>query len=225
MVQNRPKTCQRQAHQSGFTLIELMIALSLFAVLSAMAFGGLNHLLGQHQQLQLKQQRFANIQSAVQVMERDLSQILPRSVRDAFGDRQAALVGGATPEFTYALTTKIWFNPYSSKGNLLQRVSYQWQDQTLWRQYENQLDAGVGASPVRYHLLDQVTGFTLRFLPADGQWIDHWPPINTTGDANLNYLPKAIDVYLTTVDHGTIRRLLEIPQGQSQVPSQPQGAL
>ena len=63
MVQNRPKTCQRQAHQSGFTLIELMIALSLFAVLSAMAFGGLNHLLGQHQQLQLKQQRFANIQS------------------------------------------------------------------------------------------------------------------------------------------------------------------
>jgi general secretion pathway protein J len=218
-------TNQRLAHQHGFTLIELMIALSLFAVLSAMAFGGLNHLLSQHQQLQLKQQRFANIQSAIQVVERDLSQLLPRSVRDAFGDRQAALIGGATPEFTYALTTKVWFNPHSPQGNLLQRVSYQWQGQKLWRVYETQLDAGVGASPVRYTLLDQVTGFSLRFLPANGQWINYWPPINTAEGSNLNHLPKAIDVYLTTADNGTIRRLLEIPQGQSQAPSQTPGAL
>jgi len=208
MMGNRLLGRQMPRYQKGFTLIELMIALGLFSVLSAMAFGGLNHLLNQHQQLQLKQQRFSNIQSAIQVIESDLSQVVPRSIRDVFGDRQAAIVA------SYSLTTKIWLNPQDLTGNLLQRVSYQWQDQKLWRQYETQLDTGVGTSPVRYVLLNMVSGFNLRFLPAKGQWIDYWPPINTNGSPVLNQLPKAIDVYVTTPEHGTIRRLLEIPQAE-----------
>ena len=44
--------CHASSKAQGFTLLEVLIALSLFAVLSAMAFGGLNQLLSQHQQLQ-----------------------------------------------------------------------------------------------------------------------------------------------------------------------------
>ncbi|MBT5630353.1 MAG: prepilin-type N-terminal cleavage/methylation domain-containing protein, partial [Oceanospirillaceae bacterium] len=76
--------CHASSKAQGFTLLEVLIALSLFAVLSAMAFGGLNQLLSQHQQLQHKQQRFVDLQSAIQVLERDFSQLAPRSIRDAF---------------------------------------------------------------------------------------------------------------------------------------------
>ena len=127
------RTCKAQ----GFTLLEVLIALSLFAVLSAMAFGGLNQLLGQHQQLQKRQHRFVDLQSTIQVLERDFSQIEPRSIRDAFGDAQAALQGNSTPEFTYQLTTKTWFNPHHDQGVLLQRIGYQLQGQTLWRSKTN----------------------------------------------------------------------------------------
>jgi len=202
--------------QQGFTLLEVLIALSLFAVLSAMAFGGLNQLLGQHQQLQKKQQRFVDLQSAIQVLERDFSQMEPRSIRDAFGDTQAALKGNITPEFTYELTTKTWFNPHHGQGVLLQRIAYQLQGQKLWRSYHPQLDAGVGNSPVRYTLMDQVTGFKVRFLPKKQQWIDYWPPIDQQGKPNLKQLPKAIELELTTADLGTIKRLIEIPQSGAQ---------
>jgi general secretion pathway protein J len=198
-------------HQ-GFTLLEVLIALSLFAVLSAMAFGGLNQLLGQHQQLQKKQQRFVNLQSAIQVLERDFSQMEPRSIRDAFGDTQAALKGNISPEFTYELTTKTWFNPHHQQGVLLQRIAYQLQGQKLWRSYHPQLDAGIGNTPVRYTLMEHVTDFKVRFLPTQTPWINFWPPLDSQGKANLKKLPRAIEIELTTADLGTITRIIEIPQ-------------
>ena len=202
-------------HQ-GFTLLEVLIALSLFAVLCTMAFGGLDQLLSQHQQLQKKQQRFVDLQSAIQVLERDFSQMEPRSIRDAFGDAETALKGNLTPEFTYALTTKTWFNPHHAQGVLLQRISYQLKGQTLWRSYYPQLDAGIGNLPVRYTLMDKVTEFKVRFLPQQQQWIDYWPPINPQGKANPRQLPKAIEIQLSTADLGTIKRLIEIPQSGAQ---------
>lgn len=205
----------RPIHHLGFTLLEVLIALSLFAVLSAMAFGGLNQLLSQHQQLQKKQQRFVTLQSAIQVLERDFSHMEPRSTRDAFGDTQASVIGNLTPEFTYALTTKTWFNPHNSQGVLLQRIAYQLKNQSLWRSYYSQLDAGIGSLPVRYSLIDQVTGFKVRFLPAQQQWIDYWPPIGPQGEGNLQRLPKAIEIQLTSSDFGTITRMIEIPQSRA----------
>ena len=203
---------KRTPKQQGFTLLEVLIALSLFAVLSAMAFGGLNQLLAQHQQLQTKQQRFVDLQSAIQVLERDFIHIQPRSIRDAYGDAQAALIGSSTPEFIYALTTKTWFNPHNTQGVLLQRIGYQLQGQKLWRSYSPHLDAGIGTIPVRYALIDQVTAFKVRFLPDKKQWISYWPSIDQQGKSNLKELPTAIEIQLITADLGTIKRVLEIPQ-------------
>ena len=204
--------CHASSKAQGFTLLEVLIALSLFAVLSAMAFGGLNQLLSQHQQLQHKQQRFVDLQSAIQVLERDFSQLAPRSIRDAFGDPQAALKGSSSPEFTYALRTKTWFNPHHAQGVLLQRIGYQLQGQKLWRSYHGQLDVAIGTTPVRYPLIDRVTAFKVRFLPAQTPWINFWPPLDSQGKANLKKLPRAIEIELTTADLGTITRILEIPQ-------------
>lgn len=202
--------------QQGFTLLEVLIALSLFAVLSAMAFGGLNQLLSQHQQLQKKQQRFVDLQSTIQVLERDFTHIQPRSTRDTYGDAQAALTGNSTPGFMHALTTKTWFNPHNTQGVLLQRIGYQVQGQKLWRSYYPQLDAGIGNSPVRYTLMDQVTNFKVRFLPNKKQWINYWPPIDQQGKPNLKELPKAIEIELSTIDLGTVKRLIAIPQSGAQ---------
>ena len=62
-----------------------------------------------------------------------------------------------------------------------------------------------------------MTGFKVRFLPKQKQWIDYWPPIDQQGKPNLKQLPKAIIIELTTADLGTITRVLEIPQSGAQL--------
>ena len=178
-------------HQ-GFTLLEVLIALSLFAVLSAMAFGGLNQLLGQHQQLQTKQQRFVDLQSTILVLERDFSQIVPRSIRDAFGDTQAALKGSSAPQFTYELTSKTWFNPHHEAGVLLQRVSYQLQDQKLWRSYYTQLDAGIGSTPVRYPLFDRVTDLKCAFYLINNHGLTFGRPLTNKAKTTKSYYQRLL---------------------------------
>ena len=205
---------KRLSNAQGFTLIEVLIALSLFAILSVMAFGGLKQLLGQHQQLDARTQRFSNLQSAVQVLERDLSQIEARTVRDSFGDIKSALMGSAMPEFVYELTTKNWINPHDATGVLLQRIGYQIQENTLWRSYYPKLDAGIGNTPVRYGLLKEITDFKLRFMGSNGAWVEFWPPLNDTGQTDDTQVPNAIEMSLSAQDFGTITKIIEVVQSE-----------
>ena len=67
--------------QHGFTLIELMIALAIFAVLSAMTYGGLRAVLNARNQSDQQAERLATLQTALVIMGRDIEQATPRSIR------------------------------------------------------------------------------------------------------------------------------------------------
>ncbi|UCE89614.1 MAG: type II secretion system minor pseudopilin GspJ, partial [Pseudomonadota bacterium] len=77
--------------QVGFTLLELLVALAVFAVMSAMAYGGLSSVLNMREQTDAAAQRLASVQRAFLRIERDLEQSVTRGVRDAFGSMQLAL--------------------------------------------------------------------------------------------------------------------------------------
>ena len=91
--------------QQGFTLLELLIASIIFAIMAVMAYGGLDNVIRNSESSQQALKRLQQIQQSVSVLNRDFSQIVPRSIRDEFGNLQPYLSAGSNID----LTMKNWF--------------------------------------------------------------------------------------------------------------------
>ena len=73
------------AQTQGFTLLELLVALAVFAVLSTMAYGGLRSVLQTQRQTEEAAIKLHKIQQAIFYLEKDLLQVVARPIRDEFG--------------------------------------------------------------------------------------------------------------------------------------------
>jgi len=81
----------------GFTLLELLVALSIFGLLAAMSYSGLQAVLQQQSYTEQAAERLGALQKLYLIMQRDIEQIVARPVRDEFGDTQQPVVGGIYP--------------------------------------------------------------------------------------------------------------------------------
>lgn len=197
----------------GFTLLELLVALAIFAVLATIAYGALNSVLTARRQVEAKGERLAALQTALMVMERDVEEAVPRGVRDELGDRQPALLGGGTGTMVLTLTRDGWRNPLGLARSTLQRVAYVVDGGQLRRESWSVLDRAPDTVPYDEVLLDKVTAVDVRFFGADGQWSAFWPPQSTTGQAAALDVPppRAVEVSLDLSDFGRITRLFRVP--------------
>jgi general secretion pathway protein J len=192
--------------QVGFTLIELLVAVGVFAVLSALAYGGLNSVLATQSYTQEQAERLQILQLSMRYIQRDLEQIANRPVRDQYGDEQAALILEPLP--TLSLTHAGWRNPGGQTRSQLQRVSYELEENTLYRIVWPMLDGADAEKVLRTNLLDNVEKLEIRVLDLDEKWHTEWPPLETeaTGEA----LPLAVELTLTVEPWGAIRRLIAL---------------
>ena len=55
----------------GFTLLELLIAVAIFALIGAMAYGGLQQVLVQQQRTGQQSQRLSDLQKSYLIMQRN----------------------------------------------------------------------------------------------------------------------------------------------------------
>lgn len=197
------------AKQKGFTLLELMIASIIFAIMAMMAYGGLDNVLDNSESSQLALQRLRQVQQTVSVLNRDLSQIMPRTIRDEYGNTQPYLSAGNNIDSLIEFTRGGRVNPASLLRSSLLRVAYRFDDEKLVRLQWQQLDRAQGIEPKQTTLIDNIENVTLRFLDEEGEWREQWPPLNaaageTPTTANR---PAAIEVVLQLKDWGDIRRL------------------
>ncbi len=199
-----PARCQR-----GFTLLELVVAVGIFALMSAIAYGGLLSVLATAGGTEAQSDRLGEIQLAMARLERDVEQLVPRPVRDQFGDLRQALVagaGGTVMEFTRAG----YLNPVDLPRSTLQRVQWALDGDTLYRAPWPVLDSPTGAAePALETVLTEVEELELRFLGRDDQWHVEWP-LDRGGDTSTS-MPRAVEVRLALSDWGEIRRILMIP--------------
>ena len=66
---------------AGFTLIELMVAMAIFGILSALAYGVLNQTILNSEILSSRMDRLKAIQKTVRIISDDFIQLAPRPVR------------------------------------------------------------------------------------------------------------------------------------------------
>lgn len=173
--------------RNGFTLIEMMVALAIFAMLSA---GGVLLLRGSADTQSAVERQLSSLSSMERVrllLSADLSQALARPTRAADGSNRPAFIGdssamrfvrGGFEALSDAPEPDIARLRWSQEGGRIVR-----------RQY-GRLDGGDEPA-LDAELLENVEGLTLSYRDAAGGWVNAWP------DGSGLALPRAVRVSLT----------------------------
>jgi len=199
--------------QSGFTLLEILIAVMITAIMASMAYTGLNSILDSSHHTQSRDERFTRIQLSMNYLVRDLRHLLDRSSRDSFGESHPAIETPVDGSYLISFSRTGWNNPADKNRSHLQRVAYALEEGELVRYHWNHIDQGPGAEPYRMVLLDQVDTLGFEFLDEKLDGGQEWPPIDLTDEErNSAPLPAGIRLRLTLPDWGPLTRTLALQQ-------------
>ena len=208
----RAQTLRRPA---GFTLVELMVALFITAIIFSMGYGAINQALKDRDAMKTQQDRLNKVQNTMRVLVQDFSQVAPRPIREPVGDGwQPALRAQQQNQELVAFTRAGWANPAGIQRPSLQRVAYTLDTATgtLRRLHWAVLDSPLSNEPIRRDLLDKVKSVTFRYMDDARQWREVWPPQidPSRPDKSLRARPVAIEVTLELEDWGRIQRIIEV---------------
>jgi general secretion pathway protein J len=196
---------------AGFTLIEMLVALLLMAIMSALGYGIYRqaHIGADRAGESLARTR--EIEFGLRIMVQDFSQVVPRPVRDPLGQtHQPALRGGAGATTLVDLTRGGWSNTAGVQRSTLQRVSYQLAGDVLQRSYMTVLDPISSSVPVVQNLLTNVTSIQINYLDPTQAWVPQWPPASLVPPQSLTARPVAVEILIDFKDWGRVRRLVEV---------------
>ncbi len=192
---------------AGFTLIEVVVALGVFAIVGIMASTGLNAILKWQSNLDTRSDQIKSIQLTLKYLEKDINRAIPRKIRDQYGDSQPAF--SSDGETIMSLTYSGWRNPAGLLRSNLQRVAYEFDDKELIRHSWNRLDGAISEDARKTVLLDEVEELEMEFLNQANTWVDQWPPLNVNpADAGL---PRAVLFTFSAPPLGKISRVITVP--------------
>jgi len=196
--------------QTGFTLLELMVAVVVFSIMAVMAHGGLKNVIDNSESSRDAIERLQVVQTAISSMSRDLSQIFPRDIVDSFGTPKKYLLADNQSELLVEFTRSGRRNPAGLTRSSLQRVAYRVEEEKLYRVMWRQLDQAQGEEPLQSELLDDVRSLDFRFMDDTGKWNDTWPPLGSGLPGVASPALRAVEFSLELKDWGKIIRLFEV---------------
>ena len=186
----------------GFTLLEVLIAIAIFSVISLTSFTLFDTVLKGDEHSKNRTQRDNELQTAFLIIERDLTQMARRTIRlngeaptEQFLqiDNDNSLSDGEG----LAFVRHGWSNPgLLLPRSDLQAVAYILQDEKFDRLHFNFVDAVNGEEPKVRTLITEVTSLNFDFY--DGK---KWQK-----KLSKKSLPLAIGIEIETTDFGLIRR-------------------
>ncbi|MEM8988537.1 MAG: type II secretion system minor pseudopilin GspJ [Pseudomonadota bacterium] len=190
---------------AGFTLIEMLVALFVFAVISTASVSMLTFTLRSQQALEAASERTRELELFRTVLKADLAQARSRPVRGPFGDKGVSFFGAAdlTDEVILAFTRAGWENPGGAAArSSLQYVEYVLEDDVLIRRARPRLDATPETPVTERQVLNGVTNLNINYI-ASGVRRDAW--IGQAGAAGA--LPDIIEMTIIHDAFGEVRQL------------------
>ncbi|MGE5318542.1 MAG: type II secretion system minor pseudopilin GspJ [Hyphomicrobiaceae bacterium] len=198
----------RMKRSHGFTLLELLVAIAIFALVSAIAYGSLARFMDDRARLDTEHEFWRGLSLAFSRMEDDLSEARTRTIRDTIGFKQPAFRGEPTdtrstglPSVEFTRGGVLTFD--SGARSDLQRVAYRLMDDgVLKRLVWPVLDQGPETKPQEQTMLSNVEDFRVRFYGPNGVWLDFWPAAGVN-----DILPRGVEITLTLKGRGEFKRL------------------
>ncbi len=194
----------------GFTLLEVLIAVAIFVIVGMLAMTGYNELVSQSARVDESAARTRAIQSAMMRISQDFALLEPRAVRPALGQDPVPALRAGGDSGGIELTHSGWSNPAGVPRPTLQRVAYRLEDTELFRDYWPVLDRTQNVEPISVVLLDRVKSVAVRYMGADHDWKEQWPPLGYSGPTMRYALPIAVEITLELEDWGKITRIVEV---------------
>lgn len=215
---------QQSPHrQKGFTLLEIIIAMAIAALIGVAAMQLLDSATVSHKNIKLKGDRFNQIERAFLFISNDLQQVAPRRFRNEFGDKRDNLVSDDANGKTRISFTRLGRrNPAGLPRSNLEKLTYLVDKGALQRITYPYPDGMSEEQGLSRKLLDDVESMKLQFYQGE-DWIDFWPPddLSSQGDVSKsNPLPLAVKFSVELKDLGIIERIFVISDKKSKANAQ-----
>lgn len=182
--------------QAGFTLLELVIAIAIFAMLGTGCWRLFDAVVRVERSSSAHEQELRSLQRAVAVIERDVLHV-----------RTSAKFPGLTlyPD-QLNLRRGNWRNPLDQPRSELQEISYRLENGVLWRYSQ-----GLGLPLLqKQKILGDVRDLSWRLFDANAGWRSEWP----VGKAAPKAPPKALEIQFSAGRMEQIRRVYLLPEGE-----------
>lgn len=192
---------------TGFTLVEALVALMLFALIAAAGTTVLSASIDSRFAVRSATDRTGALQRTRSLLRADLGQTTDRRTRDRDGEpRPLAMAGSSRPgDPVLTLTRAGWSNAVGAGRSSLQRVEYRLVDGRLERRTSPFLDGSRPGPPQQ--LLSGVTDLTVTFI-RDGQ------EASTPVPGQDGRPPDAVRIGLTLEGYGQMNQLFLVGSGR-----------
>ncbi|MCG9680905.1 type II secretion system minor pseudopilin GspJ [Vibrio sp. Isolate23] len=195
---------KQSAFQSGFTLIEVLVAIAIFASLSVGAYQVLNQVQRSNALSLERSERLKTLQRALVFMDGDFRQMALRQTRTNGEESNGLLLHWKEylldSDAKGIMFTRLgWHNPQQQfpRGEI-SKVGYRIKDDVLERVWWRYADTPAGQAGITMPLIDKVEKFNVKFF--DGSdWKKEWD--------QKAMLPQAVAVELELEDYGKIERI------------------
>lgn len=188
----------------GFTLVEMLVAMLIFALIGLASFMVLSQMTASDEHSKERRDSLNELQFAMLMLERDVRQMVMRPVRALPDELREFYVisDGRTLDSDadgLAFVRAGWSNPNAQlPRSTLQPVVYRLREGTLQRLYNPYVD-DVSGQPFVQNILHDVEDFRVSYLH-QGRRYNNW--------TRQGQLPQIVIVELQTETFGSIERLL-----------------
>jgi general secretion pathway protein J len=199
------------ARQRGFTLLEILVATVILAVMGVIAYRGIAEARVAVGNAEGHLDRLRHVQRAVQLVTADFRNVTRRSVREPIGDGyRATLMRDPSGVALVELSRAGWSNGAGLPRGTVQRVVYRLEEGKLFREHWNVVDPTLATPLVKRELLDGVERVEIRYFTAGREWIAEWPQVGGTGESDFYERPLAVEIKIVLDDYAEIRRVVEV---------------
>lgn len=201
----------------GMTLVEVLVAMLIFALVAAASALSLRLAVDARAQLSAADDRISELEIARVLIKEDLAQVVARRTRDEFGEPFGpAFLGGdetrlrppvAGETLLVAFVRGGWSNPeFAAPRSSLQFVEYVVRNGALIRRTRAYLDDARGQPRAERILIDKAANVSIAFLGvstgAPSDWLVGWPQ---PGSSSPDAPPRAVRISLTTPRYGALQ--------------------
>lgn len=205
-----PSGMSKMNNKKGFTLIEILIALSIFAIIATITSSTMYYAFTTRDRVAKQAEQLVTLQLAISLLERDTSQIVERPIRSTNMQEFAAFTG--QPKYM-ELTRNGMTNPQSlEKRSTLKRVAYVCKGNQLLRRSWESLDAVKREKYDDRVLISNLAKCQFNYLNQNLQVLPEWHGSAPAQNQKSETLPKAIQVILSLNNWGNSNFLFPLPK-------------